>query len=78
MVYDLVITCMLFLTLFLCALIIHNPLVRCSAVIRSQVFTRLRVLKELSTVEVLDSKVKAINNTCRAAGSILQYQIIIL
>ena len=45
-----VISYMFFLTLFLCTLIIHSPLgalVRSSPeVVRSQVFTRLRVLKE--------------------------------
>ena len=64
-----VISCMFSLTLFLCTLIIHSPLVRSSPqVVRSQVFTRLRVLKERSTVQVEDGKVKAINNACRTAG----------
>ena len=46
----------------------NHTLVRSSLeVVRSQVFTRLRVLKERSTVQVVDVKVKAINIACRTA-----------
>ena len=49
-----------FFDLFLCSLIIHSLPVRFSPeVVSSQVFPRLRVLKERSTVHVEDDKVKA-------------------
>ena len=44
---------------------------------RSQVFTRFSVLKERSAIQVVDSKVKAINNANRTAGKKIRNQIII-
>ena len=44
---------------------VHNPLMRSSPeIVRSQVFTRLRVLKERIAVQIVKVKVKAINNAC--------------
>ena len=63
-----VISCMFCLTLFLSTLIIHSPLMRSSPkVVQSQFFTRLRVLKKCSTVQVREGKVKAISNVSLTA-----------
>ena len=68
-VYDFVISCMFSLTLFLSRQIIQSSLVLSSPeVVRSQVFTRLRALKQPSIVQVVDGKVKPINKACRTAG----------
>ena len=57
-------------------LIIHSPLSRSfPEVVRSEVFTRLRVLKKRSAVQVVDAKVKAINHACRTAAQNSEYQI---
>ena len=64
-----VISCVFSLTSFLCPQVIHSPLARSHPeVVRSQVFTHLRLLKERSTVQVVEGKVKAINNLSRTAG----------
>ena len=73
-VYDLFVISGIFsLALFLCTLIMHSSLVRSSRrLFRSQVFMWLGVLKECSTVQVVDDKVKALtmlvkqqDRTCR-------------
>ena len=55
---------------FLRTLLLPTPAVVRSSpeVVRSQVFTRLEVLKEtLQSTSIVDGKVKAINNACRTA-----------
>ena len=50
-------SCIFALTLFLCTLIIHSPLVLSSpVVVQSHDLTRLRVLKERITVQIVDGK----------------------
>ena len=50
-------SCKFALALFLCTLIIHSPLVLSSpVVVQSHDLTRLRVLKERITVQIVDGK----------------------